>query len=171
MSEGIVIAIIGFIQALILLMVGGFAVIGWYKFVQVDNLKDSLSQTAIETERRLSTIESELRNLNHFSSELERKAERWFVLAGTKAMHSPDDHLGIDKELERFGALYIKHHADMPNTPNESWDYWRSFFINVRENPDANTTEKLLAVGYIQLCEHKMSGDGLLYLRKKVFPE
>lgn len=162
MSEQFQIALLGALMTIVGLVVTGIGVLVWYKFTQIDDIKDGQARTAVETATRLTTNEVELRQVRRDIESLHQKAERWFVLTSAAALHSPSDHLGADKELERFTALYEKHNGDMPYTDDSSWQYWRTFFDQKAHHPDANSTERLAFHALVELCNHKLTGGGML---------
>jgi hypothetical protein len=143
----------------------------FYRLGQIDTIKQDLADTAVKTENRMATLENEGKNMREAIHELDAKAEKWFVLAGTAALHSPDDHLKADPEVERFVRLYKQHNHDLPLEKGSDWAYFRGVFIRMMESPDANPNEQALAEGYVELCEHKLSRDGLIQIRNKVMPE
>lgn len=108
-------------------------------------LLNKLSDSKVEAEHRFTLLEA--------------KCEKWFVFAGTAALHSPTDHLGADKELERFVMLYKHYNHDLPA---DEWVHYHGVFSKFMSNPNATPNERLCFQGYKELCEHKMTRDGLL---------
>lgn len=155
MSEQWQIVLVGLFASCIGALVVGLATIAWYKFQQFDALKDDLADKATEHEHRVTRLESKL-------EELDKKAEKWFVLAGTTALHSPDNHLGADPEIERFVTLYRRHNHDMPEETGSDWAFWRLFFSGLMKRENATPNERALAEGFKELCEHKLTRAGLL---------
>lgn len=112
------------------------------------------SRQTITEQRQISIRES----LDHLAAVTEKR----FVLIGTKALHSPDNHLDADPELERFATLYVQHSHDMPTMEGSDWKYWRTFFFKMSMNENATPNERLLARSFKELCEHKLFKYGLL---------
>lgn len=95
----------------------------------------------------------------HRFTALEIKIEKWFVITGSTALHSPNDHLGADRELETFVMDYRQHNHELPS---EKWFFYRGVFKRIMDNPNATANEKVLADGFVELCEHKLMASGLL---------
>lgn len=89
-------------------------------------------------------------------NELELKCEKWFVLAGATAAHSPLNHHGADPMIEEFVQLYVNGNHDMSA---ENWVRFQHFWFDLEHNPKANASESLCARGFRELCEHKMRRD------------
>lgn len=89
---------------------------------------------------------------------LETRFEDWLDRAGVlaaKALHSPDNHLGIDHYLDQ----YIQGHHDM--TLNQ-WISFHDICVIVQNDEKATKLEKVQAEFLMQLCQHKISRSGLI---------
>lgn len=162
MSEQMQIFVLG---AFIIAMGGlctAVATMAWHKFQQVDSIKDAYEKDRVNYEHRHTMTEQQLINLRESLDNLATVTEKRFVVFGAKAMHSPDDHLGADPELERFATLYVQHDCDMPNVEGSDWVYWRKFFFQLAHKPQATINERLMAMTFRELCEHKLLKYGLL---------
>lgn len=96
-------------------------------------------------------------------SEHSLRCEKWFVAAGSAAIHSPDDHLGADEMIESFVRDYKSGHCDM--LP-EKWVKYQNAWFDLEHNPKSSPNEALCAEGFRLICEHKMSRDKTLHLGK-----
>lgn len=133
--------------ALVIFVLGQFAIVVTGGIVAFFNLSSRVSDLDKSCEHRI--------------TELETKAEKWFVLSATKGLHSPDNHLEADSEIERFVTLYKQHNHDLPNNEGENWQHFESVFTNIVDNDKANPNERALAEGLAELCRHKMMRDRL----------
>lgn len=89
---------------------------------------------------------------------LETRFEDWLDRAGVltaKALHSPDNHLGIDHYLDR----YIVGHHDMSL---EEWTAFHDICVGVVRNEGATKLERVQAEFLMQLCQHKISRSGII---------
>lgn len=82
-----------------------------------------------------------------------------FGIIAAKALHSPDNHLGIDHYLES----YIANHYDMSA---QEWLDFKEICASVMNNPEASKNEKLQAEFLSELCDHKMMRDGSTHSKK-----
>lgn len=86
-----------------------------------------------------------------FSIRLTR-IETMFDLLGKRAakfLHSPDNHLGVDKLLE----LYVDHQHELTM---QQWEDLMFAMEVIVKNSSANANEKLLAAFLSELCRHKL---------------
>lgn len=86
-----------------------------------------------------------------FSIRLTRM-ETMFDLLGKRAakfLHSPDNHLGVDKLLE----LYMDHQHEL--TMNQ-WGELQYNMELIVKNATATANEKILAAFLSELCNHKL---------------
>lgn len=97
---------------------------------------------AFQTTGRLSRVEQSVEFLIDATGRL-----------AAKKLHSPDDHLGIDKYLD----IYIHHNHDMSI---QDWQELKDHCLGSRSNPSATRNEKAYAEFLIELCEHKMIFSG-----------
>src|ERR1700743_2287617 len=86
-----------------------------------------------------------------FSVRLTR-IETMFDLLGKRAakfLHSPDDHLGIDRLLE----LYVDAHHELTKS---QWQDLACAMNKITEDPKVSNNEKILAAFLAELCNHKL---------------
>lgn len=65
-----------------------------------------------------------------------------------RALHSPDDHLGLDDYLDR----YISKSHDMSLA---EWVKMKQLLEVARDNPCATKNEQIMAEFLMELCDHK----------------
>lgn len=143
-------------------LLSALGIMVWSKLRQVDDLRSDISNDRLKLENRLTTLEQQSINLRESLDNLATVTEKRFVLVGGAVLHSPDNHLNADPEIERFVTLYVMHHGEMPHEEGSDWAYWRKFFFHMTQKPEATPNEKMLAMGYKELCEHKLLKSGLL---------
>ena len=100
----------------------------------------------------------------HRFTKLEGQAEKWFVLAGSAGLHHEIDKLKCDKDIEDF---VISYHNGKQDMPAERWIHFRDIFWKIHNNPKATPDEQMLALGYVDLCEHKMTRNGVLTINPR----
>lgn len=85
------------------------------------------------------------------------KVETFISLLGTKAaraLHSPDDHLGLDTILDE----YLTHNYEMSY---DSWTLLHEKCEDIIKNKEAKPSERSLAAILSAVCEHKLLVPGL----------
>lgn len=101
-------------------------------------------------------------NLVQRITKLEAKFEMFILALGNKAaraLHSPDDHLGLDSLLDK----YLSHHYDLSL---EEWIELAGKCNIIVGDTNGTKTESSLAGILAAVCEHKLHGFPLELINK-----
>lgn len=143
-------------QVLEIFLTAGLAAAGtviWWLVLQVIELREHKSDGKSETGERIARMETDIENMQEDIKAIDAKFEKWFVLAAAKGLHSPDDHLGTDRELEEFVKMYKEHHHELDTA---LWAKFKPLFARIMCHSKADPTHKLLAEALYELSLHKL---------------
>ena len=87
---------------------------------------------------------------------VETRLEDFIMLMGSKvakAMHSPDNHHGMDEVLEKLEKSYVQRNYELTR---DEWEFLKAKCEAIMAEPGTNN-ESALAAMLAAICDHKLT--------------